>query len=41
MSEALITWACITLMSRRLTRQKARPAERRDIAHGYVLPQAA
>lgn len=28
MSEALITWAAITLMARRLTRRQARPAER-------------
>lgn len=41
MSEALITWASITLMTRRLTRRKGRPAERRDIVHGYVLPEAA
>ncbi|MFF8052654.1 MULTISPECIES: transposase [Streptomyces] len=41
MSEALITWACITLMTRRLTRRQARPAERRDAAHGYVMAQAA
>ncbi|MEV0555537.1 MULTISPECIES: hypothetical protein [unclassified Streptomyces] len=41
MSEALITWAAITLMTRRLTRRTARPAERRDIAHGYVMPEAA
>ena len=33
MSEALITWSCITLMTR--------PAERRDVARGYVMPQAA
>ncbi|MFQ6198405.1 hypothetical protein [Streptomyces sp. NPDC000405] len=41
MSESLITWAAITLMTRRLTRRKACPAERRDVAHGYVMPQAA
>ncbi|MDH6221790.1 transposase [Streptomyces pseudovenezuelae] len=41
MSEALITWSCITLMTRRLTRRTARPAERRDVAHGYVMPEAA
>jgi hypothetical protein len=39
MSEALITWAAITLMTRRLTRRKTRPAERRDLAHGYVMPK--
>ena len=41
MSGALITWAAITLMTRRLTRHKSRPAERRDVAHGYALPTAA
>ncbi|MEU7162005.1 hypothetical protein [Streptomyces chrestomyceticus] len=41
MSEALITWACITLMTERLTRRQARSAERRDVAHGYVMAQAA
>jgi len=41
MSEALITWAAITLMTRRLTRRKGRPAERCDVAHGYVMPEAA
>jgi hypothetical protein len=41
MSEALITWAAITLMTRRLTRRTNRPAERRDVAHGYVMPEAA
>ncbi|KOT91829.1 transposase [Streptomyces sp. NRRL F-5755] len=41
MSEALITWACITLMTRRLTRRTSRPAERRDAPHGYVMLQAA
>ncbi len=41
MSESLITWAAITLMTRRLARRKARPAERRDVAHGYVMPEAA
>ncbi|MEV8546423.1 IS5 family transposase [Streptomyces sp. NPDC051572] len=40
MSESLITWAAITLMTRRLTRRKARPAERRDITP-YYLAQAA
>jgi hypothetical protein len=28
-------------MTQRLTRRKAGPAERRDVAHGYVMPQAA
>ncbi|WSY97428.1 hypothetical protein OH809_07560 [Streptomyces sp. NBC_00873] len=41
MSESLITWAAITLMTRRLTRRKTRPAERRDVGHGYVMPEAA
>ncbi|MGW6793638.1 hypothetical protein [Streptomyces chartreusis] len=41
MSESRITWACITLMIRRLTRRTARPAERRDVAHGYIMPEAA
>ncbi|MFD7018661.1 hypothetical protein [Streptomyces sp. NPDC059928] len=41
MSEALIAWAAITLMTRRLTRRTNRPAERRDVAHGYVMPEAA
>lgn len=41
MSEALITWAAITLMTRRLTRRSSHPAERRDVAHGYVMPKAA
>ncbi|MFH8349858.1 hypothetical protein [Streptomyces sp. NPDC018045] len=41
MSEALITWAAITPMPRRLTRRTNRPAERRDVAHGHVMPQAA
>ncbi|WP_439145891.1 hypothetical protein [Streptomyces canus] len=40
MNESLITWAAITLMTRRLARHKARPAERRD-ATPYYLPQAA
>jgi hypothetical protein len=40
MSESLITWAAITLMTRRLTRRKSRPAERRD-AKPYYLAQAA
>ncbi|CAM5259558.1 hypothetical protein GCM10010256_84680 [Streptomyces coeruleorubidus] len=41
MSEALITWPCITLMTRRLTRRTAGPAERRDVAHGYLMSDAA
>lgn len=41
MSESLITWASITLMTRRLTRRTNRPAELRDLAHGYVMPEAA
>ncbi|GAA1434999.1 hypothetical protein GCM10009601_60380 [Streptomyces thermospinosisporus] len=41
MSESLITWAAVTLMTRRLTRRKSQPAERRDVAHGYVMPEAA
>ncbi|MFF4503392.1 hypothetical protein [Streptomyces sp. NPDC001401] len=41
MSESLITWAAITLMARRLTRREARLAERRDVVHGYVMPEAA
>jgi len=41
MSAALITWAAITLMTRRLTRRQARPAESRDVAHGYVMAEAA
>ncbi|MFH9009027.1 hypothetical protein ACH4E5_38045 [Streptomyces afghaniensis] len=40
-SELLITWATITLMIRRLTRRKARPAEQHDVPHGYVTPEAA
>lgn len=40
MSEALIIWAA-SLMPRRLTRRQARPAERRDIAHGYVIQEGA
>ncbi|GAA2068450.1 hypothetical protein GCM10009801_16700 [Streptomyces albiaxialis] len=39
MSESLITWAAITLMTRRPTRRRNRPAERRDVAHGYVTPR--
>lgn len=41
MSESLITWGAITLMTRRLTRCTNRPTERRDTAHGYVMPEAA
>jgi len=40
MSESLITWVAITLMSRRLTRRKTQPAARRDVSP-YYLPQAA
>ncbi|MEU9198142.1 hypothetical protein [Streptomyces hundungensis] len=40
MSESLITWAAITLMTRRLTRRTGRPAERRDVTP-YYLTQAA
>ena len=40
MSESLITWAAITLMTRRLTRRTARPAERRDAAPYYLAPAA-
>ncbi|GAA0899685.1 MULTISPECIES: hypothetical protein [Streptomyces violaceusniger group] len=40
-SETLITWAAITLMTRRLTRRKNHPAERRDSTHGYVMAEAA
>ncbi|MEV5879434.1 hypothetical protein AB0L75_35485 [Streptomyces sp. NPDC052101] len=29
------------VMTRRLTRRKNRPAERRDVAHGYVMPETA
>ena len=39
-SESLITWAAVTLMTRRLTRRKARSAERRDVSP-YCLAQAA
>lgn len=35
-SESLTTWAAITLMTRRLTRRTARPAERRDISPHYL-----
>lgn len=41
MSEVLITRAAITLLSRRLTRRKNRPAQRLDVAHGYVMPETA
>ena len=41
MSEALITWAAITLMTRRLTRRTNLPAERRDVTNDYVMPEAA
>jgi transposase len=40
MSESLITWAAITLMTRRLTRRTARLAEQRDVPP-YYLAQAA
>ena len=40
-SESLITWAAVTLMTRRLTRHRSRPAERRDAVHGYGMPEAA
>ena len=40
MSESLITWAAITLMTRRLTHRKAQPAPRRDVIP-YYLVQAA
>lgn len=40
-SESLITWAAITRMTRRLTRRTTRPTERRDVAHGHVMPEAA
>lgn len=40
-SEALIAWAAITLMTRRLTRRAARSAERRDITHSYEMSAAA
>ncbi|MFD9510342.1 DUF6192 family protein [Streptomyces mirabilis] len=38
--ESVITWAAITLMTRRLTRRKAQPATRRDISP-YYLAHAA
>ncbi|MBV1942133.1 IS5 family transposase [Streptomyces sp. BV286] len=41
MSESLITWAAITLMTRRLTRRTARPAEQRDVTPYYLAQQAA
>ena len=40
MSESLITWAAITLMTRRLTRRKTKPATRHDVTP-YYLAQAA
>lgn len=40
MSESLITWAAVTLMTRRLTRRTTRPAEPRDVSP-YYLAQAA
>jgi hypothetical protein len=40
MSESLITWAAITLMTRRLTRRKTRSAERHDVVP-HQLEQAA
>ncbi|KUL47766.1 hypothetical protein ADL28_31175 [Streptomyces violaceusniger] len=40
-SETLITWAAITLMTRRLARRKNHPAERRDSTHGHVVAGAA
>lgn len=40
MSESLITWAAITLMTRRLTRRMPRPAERHNVAPAH-LAQAA
>ncbi len=39
-SESLITWAAVTLMTRRLTRRKLRPAERQDVTP-YYLAQVA
>jgi hypothetical protein len=36
MSESLITWTAITLMTRRLTRRKGRPADRRDVSPKYL-----
>lgn len=41
MSESLITWAAITLMSRRLTRRAKRPAEVRHSLSPYFLDQQA
>jgi hypothetical protein len=40
MSESLITWAAITLMTRRLTRRKAQLATRYNVTP-YYLEQAA
>ncbi|MFF3000661.1 hypothetical protein ACFVTC_39880 [Streptomyces sp. NPDC057950] len=40
MSESLITWAALTLMTRRLTRRKAQPAARRDVTPDYVAQAA-
>lgn len=33
--------AATALMTRRLARRQARPAERRDVAHGHVMQEAA
>lgn len=41
MSESRITWPASTLMTRRLARRKNRAAECRDVAHGYVMAEAA
>lgn len=40
MSDSLITWVAITLLTRRLARRKAQPATRRDVTP-YYLAQAA
>lgn len=40
MSESLITWAAITLTTRRLTRRTTRPAEQREVTP-YSMAQAA
>lgn len=40
MSESLIMWAAITLMTRRLTRRTARPAARHDVSPYYVAQAA-
>ncbi|GAB2991652.1 hypothetical protein GCM10023080_066790 [Streptomyces pseudoechinosporeus] len=40
MSESLIAWAAVILMTRRPTRRTARTAERRDVSP-YYLAQAA